>query len=210
MVSMLGFYSDWLIHAILRRLAALKRQFSADDHFQLNLTRMKMILATFQPLIRKTVRLVANGLLFAFFMLLTIFVTAMFFALPITKLGQPTFDTMPITNYCFAIMGGCASICFSWARNVDPLNTKLARQITFCGERSFLSAIVFVVASAMKYFVVHQADFPIKQHSPLLPTMSVLALLSFVLSLIVGLSSLFYMLKVLVKQVITDKKFEEL
>jgi hypothetical protein len=171
---------------------------------------MKVFLMAFQPFLRKIAQYIVSGVLYVIATLLGIMAIVIFFALPISKLGQPTFDTMPITNYCFAIMGGCASICFSWARNVDPLNKKLSKQITFCGERSFLSAIVFVVASAMKFFVVHQADYAIKQHSLLLPTMSLLALLSFMLSLIMGVTSLFYMLRLLVKQVNTDKKFDEL
>jgi hypothetical protein len=171
---------------------------------------MKPILATFQLQLRKITQFITNGLMFALYMLLAILAVVIFFALPFSRLSQPTFDTMPITNPCFAIMGACASICFSWARNVDTLNTKLAKQITFCGERSFLSAIVFVLASALKFFVIHQADYPFKPNSPLLPIMGVLAVLSFALSLIMGLASLFYMLRLLVKQVNTDKKFDEL
>jgi hypothetical protein len=42
-----------------------------------------------------------------------LFAMLIFLILPFSKLADLKFDTLPITNYCFAIMGGCASICFS-------------------------------------------------------------------------------------------------
>jgi hypothetical protein len=171
---------------------------------------MKTIFANIQLLLRKAAKLLTDGLALIMYSFLALLVVVIFFALPFSKLSDPTFDTMPITNYSFAIMGSCAAICFSWTRNVEPSNTKLVKQITFCGERCFLAAIIFLLASGLKFFVIHQADSHIRPHSPLILIMAILNMFSFAISLMIGLSALFNIIKLLSKHVTTTQKFEDL
>jgi len=139
-----------------------------------------------------------------------LFGVIVFFAIPYSKLADSKFDTLPITNYCFAIMGGCASICFSWARNVDQGNKKLMNQISFCGERCFLAAISFVIASATKFIVVNKQQYLKNEEPYVLLPIELFALVTYLISLIVGLSALYYMLKLLSKHITEDQKFDEL
>lgn len=61
-------------------------------------------------------------------------------------------DTTNLTNYGFAILIGFSSVCFSWARNMNPeKEPKMLEKISNCGEVSLLAAILFLVASLIKY-----------------------------------------------------------
>jgi hypothetical protein len=65
-------------------------------------------------------------------------------------------DTTSLTNYGFAILAGLATICFSWTRGLD--NSKepiMIRKISRCGELAIQSAIIFLLASALKYSAIH-------------------------------------------------------
>lgn len=65
-------------------------------------------------------------------------------------------DTTYLTNYGFAILIGIASICFSWARNMEKENEPLmSMKVKIAGENSFHSAIIFLIASAIKYSLVN-------------------------------------------------------
>lgn len=144
------------------------------------------------------------------YLIAMLFGVIVFFALPYSKLIDSKFDTLPITNYCFAIMGGCASICFSWARNVDQSHKKLMNQISFCGERCFLAAVSFVFASAMKFFVVNKEQYLKNAEPYVLFVIEIFAVVAFFVSLIIGLSALYYILKLLSKHITEDQKFDEL
>jgi hypothetical protein len=58
--------------------------------------------------------------------------------------------TIRLTNICFAIFAALASICFSWNKSeyVEPLDRKGILQ---AGELSLLGAVLFLIASALKY-----------------------------------------------------------
>jgi len=139
-----------------------------------------------------------------------VFGIMIFFAVPLSKFSNPKFDSLPITNYCFAIMGGCASICFSWSRNVDQNNKKLLRQITFFGERCFLSAICFVVASTMKFFVINKTEYFNKASLGTLGVIQIAAFSAFCLSLLLGIIALFYIVRLLAPRMQQGEQFDEL
>ena len=68
--------------------------------------------------------------------------------------GKTTYDTTSITNAGFAIFAGCASVCFSWARNLE--DKVMENKINIYGESLFLSALCFVIASLLKYIIIHR------------------------------------------------------
>lgn len=70
--------------------------------------------------------------------------------------GNPSFDTTSITNAGFAVFAGCASVCFSWARNTE--DTRAAGKIKLSGERFFFSSLCFVVASLLKFITLHREE----------------------------------------------------
>lgn len=65
-------------------------------------------------------------------------------------------DTTYLTNYGFAILIGFASICFSWARNMDrEKEPKMLDEVSIAGEKSFHSAILFLMGSGIKYILIN-------------------------------------------------------
>src|SRR6476620_6894173 len=70
--------------------------------------------------------------------------------------GNPSFDPTSITNAGFAVFAGCASVCFSWARNTE--DPKVAGKIKLSGERFFFSSLCFVVASLLKFITLHRTE----------------------------------------------------
>uniref|UniRef100_UPI0040479412 hypothetical protein n=1 Tax=Cyanobium sp. TaxID=2164130 RepID=UPI0040479412 len=66
--------------------------------------------------------------------------------------ANPASETMPITNYAFAIFTALASISFGYARCLDSVVARC--QVQYCGERFLHSAILFLVASIVKYFLL--------------------------------------------------------
>lgn len=70
--------------------------------------------------------------------------------------GNPAFDTTSITNAGFAVFAGCASVCFSWARNTE--DQRVAGKIKLSGERFFFSSLCFVVASLLKFITLHRQE----------------------------------------------------
>jgi hypothetical protein len=171
---------------------------------------MKILLSKASSLLKPLVASVIQGIRFIIYLIIGLFAVVVFFAAPFSKLADIKFDTLPITNYCFAIMGGCASICFSWSRNVDQNNKRLVNQISFCGERSFLAAVCFVIASALKFFVINKTEYFNKASPYILVGIQLFSMVAFVISLVIGLSSLYYILKLLSKHVTDDQKFDEL
>lgn len=65
---------------------------------------------------------------------------------------NPARDTMSITNYAFAIVIALSSVSFGYARCLDDIEDK--KTIEYCGERFLHSAILFLVASIVKYFLL--------------------------------------------------------
>lgn len=68
--------------------------------------------------------------------------------------GNPSFDSTSITNAGFAIFAGCASVCFSWARNFEEKS--ISNKIRLCGERFFFTSLCFVVASLFKFIYLNR------------------------------------------------------
>lgn len=65
-------------------------------------------------------------------------------------------DTTNLTNYGFAILAGISSICFSWTRGLDKDKEQLMiDRISKAGEGSLHCAIIFLLASALKYSSLH-------------------------------------------------------
>lgn len=65
-------------------------------------------------------------------------------------------DTTSLTNYGFAILAGIASICFSWTRGLDQAKEpSMIARISKAGESSLHCAILFLLASALKYGAIH-------------------------------------------------------
>lgn len=65
-------------------------------------------------------------------------------------------DTTSLTNYGFAILVGISSVCFSWTRGLDNEKEPLMiKRISQAGEGSLHCAIVFLLASALKYSTLH-------------------------------------------------------
>jgi hypothetical protein len=171
---------------------------------------MKLLFAKANSLIKIIVEKIITIVTMSIYFIVGIFAMVIFLILPFSKLADLKFDTLPITNYCFAIMGGCASICFSWSRNVDQLNKRLVNQISYCGERSFLAAVSFVLASALRYFTINKAEYFNKASSTTVGIMQLVAVISLFISLILGFSAFYYILKLLSKHITGDEKFDEL
>ena len=66
--------------------------------------------------------------------------------------ANPVSDTMPITNYTFAIVITLSSVSFGYARCAGDEDVKGRAQ--YCGERFLHSSLLFLVASVVKYFLI--------------------------------------------------------
>lgn len=71
-------------------------------------------------------------------------------------------DTTSLTNIGFGIFAGIAGICFSWAKLLQVEFPDLCLQIYFQGERLFLGALLFLVASIVKYLFLQKAYLPVQ------------------------------------------------
>jgi hypothetical protein len=67
-------------------------------------------------------------------------------------LVNPAEETISITNYAFAIVIALASISFGYASCLDTTEQK--HKMQYCGERFLHSALLFLVASVIKYFLL--------------------------------------------------------
>lgn len=64
---------------------------------------------------------------------------------------EPKKDVTVFLSVGFAMLIALASVCFSWVKTIDEKDQKTIREIKICGESFLLSAIVIVVAIALKY-----------------------------------------------------------
>lgn len=97
--------------------------------------------------------------------LIIILITVFILGIQVMKstFANPNIDTTALTNYGFALLAASASICFSWYRTLDEAEFKeLKKDVRTCGERGFMSAIFFLLASFFKYCELHQQEFPSK------------------------------------------------
>jgi hypothetical protein len=67
--------------------------------------------------------------------------------------------TTKLTNYGFAIIAALSALCFSWNRSVAT-DTDLQDFTRVQGQRSLLIAIIFLICSGIKYFMVSIAALP--------------------------------------------------
>ena len=67
-------------------------------------------------------------------------------------LANPAKATISITNYGFAIVIALASVSFGYARCLDNIDQK--NKLQYCGERFLHSALLFLLASVIKYFLI--------------------------------------------------------
>jgi len=70
-------------------------------------------------------------------------------------------DTTLFTNIGFGLFAVIANVCFSWARTFSSEQTEIANKISFQGERLFLSALCFLVASFLKYLYFQKSHIPV-------------------------------------------------
>jgi hypothetical protein len=75
------------------------------------------------------------------------------FYFAINLLINPNENTISITNYSFAIVAALSSICFAYSRAIDD-DKEIRETLQYCGERFLHSAIQFLVASLVKYFIL--------------------------------------------------------
>lgn len=61
-------------------------------------------------------------------------------------------NTIDLTNYAFAVVAALSSISFAYSRSVE--NEEDRRMAQYCGERFLHSAILFLMASILKYFLL--------------------------------------------------------
>lgn len=117
--------------------------------------------------------------------------------------GNPAFDTTYITNAGFAVFAGCASVCFSWARNTEDL--KVAAKIKLAGERFFFSSLCFVIASLLKFITLHREELINSKILNLLhylfPVLNVLGSLMFLAAYVAAWTSIIEVLNRLLRRV---------
>ncbi|MGA9109956.1 MAG: hypothetical protein ACLQBD_02450 [Syntrophobacteraceae bacterium] len=67
---------------------------------------------------------------------------------------DPTQDTTSISNYAFVIVAALSSLSFVYSQSVKDKEDK--QKIQYCGERFLHSAILFLIASVLKYFIIQK------------------------------------------------------
>ena len=70
-------------------------------------------------------------------------------------LANPLVDTVLIINYSFAIVAALSSLSFSYEKAIKGEQQQKDR-INYCGERFLHSAILFLIASVIKYFIMQK------------------------------------------------------
>ncbi|MDQ0106918.1 hypothetical protein J2T02_002031 [Chitinophaga terrae (ex Kim and Jung 2007)] len=69
---------------------------------------------------------------------------------------DPTKDTTHITNIGFAVLAGISSLSFTWAGKIEQSSDRtLHDEVVRMGEVSFHAALVYIIASGLKYIYIH-------------------------------------------------------
>ncbi len=138
----------------------------------------------------------ALKVLFAIILLFVFFAGGIFI---ISTFGKSTFDTTSMTNAGFAIFAGCASVCFSWGRNLEDRN--LENKINIYGEGLFLSALCFVIASLLKYILINRASLMsedlINKFSFIFPVLNIIGAIMFLLAYLTAWGAIIGILRIL-------------
>ena len=96
------------------------------------------------------------------------------------RLLQNPFDSnIGITNSSFAIVATLSSLCFAYCRSIKDKEKK--QEILYCAERFLHSAVLFLVASIIKYFLIQE------QIKTLMANSNAAGVALFVLSLLPGI-----------------------
>jgi hypothetical protein len=121
--------------------------------------------------------------------------------------SKASFDTTSITNAGFAIFAGCASVSFAWARNLEDKND--ISKINAHGENLFLSALCFVIASLLKYILIHRKDIInetlLGYVNFLFPIINIVGALMFFLAYLNAWAAILGLLKILFRKSLTRK-----
>ena len=125
--------------------------------------------------------------------------------------GKTSYDTTSITNAGFAIFAGCASVCFSWARNLEN-NKVMHNKINIYGESLFLSALCFVIASLLKYIIIHRESLvsgeTLKSVSFIFPVLNIFGALMFLLAYLNAWGAIIGLLRILFSNAFFTRKTE--
>jgi hypothetical protein len=134
-----------------------------------------------------------------FFAVILVFVFIAGGSFIIFTFGKSSFDTTSFTNAGFAIFAGCASVCFSWARNLE--DRAMDNKITMYGEGLFLSALCFVIASLLKYILIHKAtllnEHVISSVSLIFPVLNVFGAIMFLLAYLTAWGAIIGLMRIL-------------
>lgn len=66
---------------------------------------------------------------------------------------KPDLNTISLTSSAFAIMAAFAALSFGYSRTL-PADDVIKKRVQYCGERFLHSAILFIVSSIIKYFII--------------------------------------------------------
>lgn len=82
--------------------------------------------------------------------ILVVSIVGLYFA--IYLFVNPASKTVSITSYTFAVVAALSGVSFGYSRSLD--DQEIRRRVQYCGERFLHSAILFLVASIVKYFLL--------------------------------------------------------
>jgi hypothetical protein len=121
--------------------------------------------------------------------------------------ASPKHDTTSVTNILFAILAVTANVCFSWARTVNT-NSRLFKTIRYTGELGLLSAILFLLASMMKYFTLNLGTPGVMSTSPpqsMVLSFNIVYAIFFVAAYILATFAFGFILRILVPRFLQTK-----
>jgi hypothetical protein len=75
-----------------------------------------------------------------------------------------TIDTINITNYSFVVVATLSALSFTYEKAIVK-DQKLKDDLRYCGERFLHSAILFLTASILKYFLCQPEILSLEKNS---------------------------------------------
>jgi len=73
-------------------------------------------------------------------------------------IADPTRDLTSFLSISFGMLIALSSVCFSWVKTFDEKDIKLTKDIRICGESFMLTAILLIVAIALKYVSIQLSN----------------------------------------------------
>jgi len=143
-------------------------------------------------------RLFKQGILIFIYTMYCLLVGVLGLAFINLTFGNPKNDTTPVSYVGFAVLAATANICFSWARTTNS-NSNLFKNIRYCGELSFLSTVLFLLAAIMKYFAVNYNQYDKKPdpNNDLLPTLKIFSATLFIVAYLVACVCFAFIVRIL-------------